>query len=297
MSIPVALLRDNAAAALAELAGAVATAWTGHWAEHPVSAEPVSAEPTDCCLLRAVYATDLDGLRLLDRLVVCRDGAEDGWPVITLLSGDEQVMLRPGPVTGGSREYTTADRWAAPGPLTLRLDWPGVRAAPRPDARVSVMVERNAELRAGTVTPPALVLRSPVSQLDVARPCLRWTEQLPLTGASVAEALQNGFDALFGKQPDGHRVSIEVSYSLPIGAPPPADAVSDPRMVLPVLMAPELLLAPDLAATLAARLEAWREANQPSATGAQWRVRLALLSTPGEPPLLSFDQLVFEVPG
>lgn len=293
----VEVLRGNAAASLVELAAAVAAAWTGHGTGYPVSAEPASAEPTDCCLLRAVYATDLDGRRLLDRLVVRRDGVEDGWPVITLVDGDEQAPLTPGPVTAGSREYTAADRPAAPGPMTLRLEWPGVRAAPRPDARVSVRVERNAELRAGTVTSPALVLRSPVSQLDVARPSLRWTEQLPLTGVDVAQALQNGFDALFGEQPDGYRVSIEVSYAAPIQASAPAGEAGGSTLVLPVLMAPELLLAPDSATTLAATLEAWRQENQPAAAGAQWRVRLALLSTPGEPPLLAFDQLVYDIPG
>lgn len=278
------------------------------------SAGPANAQLTDY-RLRAVYTTDTatgstgepgepGGDRLLDRLVVSRDRDEDGWPVITLVKRTEQVPLTPGPVTDKTREYTAAERPAAPGPVTLRLDWPGLRGKPHPDAQIALWVERNRTLPAGAPTSPAFVLTARPTRLDPVNPAVRWSERLPLTGANLADALQNGFDDLFGTRPAGCRLRVEVSYAAPVSPPPLPDvtpinaspaagSVSDQWMVLPALLSPELLLAPDTAAILAAELEAWRQAYQPTTDGAEWRLRLALLSTSGEPPLLAMDQLVF----
>lgn len=301
-----AAVRDNAAVSLVELAGAVATAWAGHWLDHPpADAESADAQPADAdaigwCRLRAVYATAPDGRRLLDRLVVSLDDAEDPWPLITLVSGDEQAPLTPGPVVAGARNYAAAEHPGVPGPLRLLLDWPGLRGAPLPDAQVSVAVKRNPALQAGTPTSPALVLRTPVSQLDVARPAVRWSERLPLAGATLTEALQNAFDELFGEQPNafrkffrgqpvGWRLRIAVRYASPIGG---SGAATDLWTVLSALLA-ELLLGPDAAATLAASMERWRQEVKPPTAGAEWRLGVTLLSD--EPPLLAFDELVFPV--
>jgi hypothetical protein len=288
--IDAATLRGNAAASLAELATAVATAWARHWpGPGAVSSGPAAAGLASGYRLRAVYASDTDttsGARLLDRLVVSRTGAESGWPVINMVSGDQQLPLTPGPVTDQTREYATSERPAAAGPLTFRLDWPGLRGAPGPDARITVIAERNSVLRTGAVTSPALVLTGQPIQVEVASPSLRWSEELPLTGNDIGQALQNAFDVLSEGQPDS-RFSIEVGYAEPVG---------ELHTVLPVLLIPELALAPDSAATIATELNAWQHATKPATTGAEWQLRMALLSPrAGEPPLLTFDRLVFGV--
>ncbi len=286
--------RANAAATLVELATAVTTAWSGHWAGHPPAAPPAGAGPAgapliDSYRLRAVRSTEGDQ-GLPDRLVVSRDGADGDWPAITLVSGDEQAMLTPGPEIDGAREYVAAGPPAAPGPLTVRLAWPGLRGAPRPDARITVTAERNGALRAGTPTLPALVLAARPAQVAIVPPCVRWPEELPLTGNSLAHALQNAFDTFAeqsGEQPGGVRLSVEAGYAEPVG---------ELRTVLPVLLIPELVIGPDSARPVADALQAWQRAYRPATAGAQWQLRVTVLpAREGEPPLLVFDQLVFPV--
>ena len=281
-----ATVRDTAAASLIELVTAVAAAWSQHWIGR-LTASPSSA-PTSGYRLRAVYRSQPDGGRQLDRLVVRRASAEDSWPAITLDSTGMQTPLTPGPVTDDTREYVLAAP-ADPSPLTVRLDWPGLRGAPRPDARVTLTAERNAVLPAGPPIAPEFLLASPAQQLEVARPSLRWSEELPLAGVNLAQALQNAFDAVVGDQPENARLSIEVGY---------AELVGEHHTVLPVLLVPDLQLAPDSADTVAAQLEGWQRAYKPATAGAQWRVRLAVPSAQqGEPPILVFDQLVYPVTG
>ena len=282
-----AALRDNAGAALVELAAAVAAAWSQHWtSQEPVAAEPAGALPSQGYRLRALCTAGQHGRRL-DRLVVSRTRAEDSWPVITLGGPGQQVPLAPGPITDETREYVPAAHPIEADQLTFRLDWPGLRGAPRPDARIGLVAVRNTVLRDGAPTSPAFVLASPVRQVDIAPPSVRWPQELPLHGATVAEALQNAFDVLGGEQPGGARLSVEVGY---------AEQVGELHTVLPVLLVSELVPAPDSAGAIAARLEEWRRRYQPATAGAQWRLRLALLSAhPGEPPLLTFDQLVVPV--
>ncbi|MDQ1740065.1 MAG: hypothetical protein QOE53_1717, partial [Pseudonocardiales bacterium] len=276
----------EAAVSLAELAATVATAWSQHWAERD-SAAPSDAAPAGGYRLRATYATQPDNRRLLDRLVVHRASAEYGWPVISLESADRQATLTPGPVAGQTREYV-ANQPVPAGSLAVRLEWPGLRGAPHPAARISLTAERNAVLPAGAPISPAFLLISEAHQTDVAAPAVRWNEELPLTGAAIAEALQNAFDALVGEEPEDIRLSIEVGYAEPLG---------ELRTVLPVLLIPELEPVPNSAEAIAAQLAEWQRAAQPATAGAQWRVSLAVLSAHADqPPILAFDQLVFPVP-
>ena len=278
-------VRDNAAAALTELAVAVAAAWSQHWAGREPASDPAEVPPAAGYRLRAVYDSNPAGRRL-DRLVVSRARAEDSWPAIALDRAEGQVPLTPGPVTGGTREYVPAAPALGADRLTFRLDWPGLRAAPRPGAEISLSAERNAVLRAGVATSPAFLLTSPVQRVDVAPPRVRWPQELPLTGASLAEALQNAFDVLAGERPDGIRLGIEVSYAYALDA--------DLDTVLPVLAIPELAPAPASASELATALTDWQHATRPATADAQWRISLAVLSAAqGEPPTLAFDRLVF----
>ncbi|HEX8767469.1 MAG TPA: hypothetical protein VF714_03820, partial [Jatrophihabitans sp.] len=282
----------NAAASLAELATAVAAAWAQHWPGGD-SAAPSEAPPAGGYRLRAVYATGPEGQRLLDRLVVRRASAEYGWPVLSLQSAARQQPLTAGPVAGQTREYIATEPVPA-GPLAVRLEWPGLRGAPRPGARISLAAERNAVLPAGPPISPLFLLSSPARGVDVTAPCLRWSEELTLTGAGIAEALQNAFDALVGEQPAGQprepvRLSLEVGYAEPVG---------ELHSLLPVLRLPEFELTSNSAGAIAADLASWQRAQQPATAGAQWRIRLAVLSaSQGEPPILAFDQLVFPLSG
>jgi hypothetical protein len=208
--------------------------------------------------------------------------------VITLLSNDQQLPLTPGPDIDRTCEYTASQRPAVRSPLTFRLDWPGLRGAPGPNARISLTVERNSELRTGAVTSPAFVLAAQPVQVEMASPSLRWSEEITLTGNGLDQALQNAFDTLCAEQPEGTRLSIEAGYAEPVG---------ELHAVLPVLLIPELALAPDSAATIAATLQDWQRAYRPATAGAEWQLRLVLRSArDGEPPLLTFDRLVFPVP-
>jgi LysM domain-containing protein len=284
----------NAAASLAELGETVAAAWAQHWAGRD-SAVPPDATPTAGYRLRAAYVTNADGGRLLDRLIVHRAGPEYGWPVISLDSADRLLPLTPGPVSGHLREYLPAEP-ASPDLPAFRLEWPGLRGAPHPDAGITVTAERNAGLRIS----PAFLLISAAQRVDVARPAVRWSEELQLTGSDIAEALQNAFDAVVGEQPDGEqsdgeqsdgeqpeniRLTIEVGYAEPVG---------ELRTVLPVLLMPDQPLNSRLARAIATRLADWQRIQQRATAGAQWRIRLAVLSANrDEPPILEFDQLVF----
>ncbi|HEX8093673.1 LysM peptidoglycan-binding domain-containing protein [Jatrophihabitans sp.] len=291
-----ATVRGNAAASLVELATAVAAAWSAHGNDYPAAdSDPVDPRLSSTYRLRAVYSdsdSTGDGGRRLDRLVVSRtgieNGIEDGWPGITLISHDGELPLTPGPVADETREYAASHHLAGTSPLTLRLDWPGLRGAPGPDARIALTVERNPTLGAGMATSAAFVLAARPIQVEVTSPSVRWSEQIPLTGDSLGQALQNAFDTLSAEQPENIRLSIEARYAEPVG---------EQHTVLAVLLIPELALQPDSAGAIAAALEDWQRAYHPATAGARWHLGLAVLSAhPGALPLLAFDQLVFPVP-
>ncbi len=297
------LYQIGAADSLVELAAAVATAWSDHWTE-PTPVAPASARPdggaagggatSDAPLvgsyqLRAVYAGQGSGPPLLDRLVVSRTGtgAGAGWPLLTVDCGDGQLPLTPGPVSGNTCEYLPADRSLVAGPLEVRLEWPGLRVAPRPAARITLTVERNAMLRAGAPTPPEFVLTTVPVEVTAASPALRWDEELQLTGASLGQALQNAFDDLSAGQPDCV-FSVEIGY---------AESAGDLETVVPVLLLSQFSPTAGSGAGIADNLAWWQRGHRwAPVPAAQWRLRLALLSlTDGEPPLVTFERLVFPV--
>ena len=59
---------------------------------------------------------------------------------------------------------------------------------------------------------------------------------------------------------------------------------------------PDLTVGPDSGSEIAAALQTWLQDHQPPTPGAHWQLRLAVLSPrAGEPPLVTFDQLVFPI--
>ena len=295
------LYQIDAADSLVELAAAVATAWSDHWTE-PAPVAPASARPNGAAAgggatgdarlvggyqLRAVYTDQGSRSRLLDRLVVSRTGAGADWPLLTVDCGDGQLPLTPGPVSGDTCDYLPADRPEVAGPLEVRLDWPGLRAVPRPAARITLTVERNAMLRAGMPTPPEFVLATVPVEITAASPALRWDEELQLTGANLGEALQNAFDDLSAGQPDCV-FSVEVGY---------AESAGDLETVVPALLLSQFSPTAGSGAGIADNLIWWQRGHRwAPVPAAQWRLRLALLSLQdGEPPLVTFERLVFPV--
>jgi hypothetical protein len=279
---------QHAAASLTGLAAAVATAWQGHRAERPPAGTPSRASTPDQAQLagdyrlRAVYASDPDGGRLLDRLVVTRTGASGSWPEVAVEAGDRQLALTPGPVTEDTREYTATERSAATGTLTVRLAWPGLLDPPAPGTAVTLSAHRNLALPG--VSPDFALTARPV-RVEVASPSLRWSETLPLPGDDLAQALQKAFEVLAGGHPE-RRATIEVRYAAPVG---------ELETVLPALLA-ETRLVPASATRLAAAMRDWQREVRPTTAGASWHLRFTVDSPrDGEPPLVTFEQLVFPV--
>ncbi|MEO7262829.1 MAG: hypothetical protein ABI047_16485 [Jatrophihabitantaceae bacterium] len=300
-------VRENAVATLAELAGAVAHAWAGHHrspaaasvrAADPEPADPAGDQRHDY-RLRAGYSWTADGTRQLERLIVTADhvsadqpGAD--WPVISWEGGGEQEPLTPGATVNGQRSYTPTRPVAASQPLTFRLQWPGLGVLSQQRAWTGIGVIRNSVLRAGARTSPDFVLTSPTLLGAEVSPANTWPEPIALSGASVAQALQTCFDALFGPRPGDVRLGLDVRYSYLLGSP--AAGGPELRAALPVASTPAVPLSPELAGNLAREVEDWRQHVGPPASGAEWHFRLALLSPrPGEPPPLVFDQLVFTI--
>jgi hypothetical protein len=287
--IDAAALRSTAARSLTTLVAAVTAAWRGHRTGNPVA---TAAAPTGVrrgagnleegfsgdYRLRAVYwATGQ-----LDRLVVGRTAIAGNWPNIAVATEDGLLPLTPGPVLGNSREYTAAGSLIA-GPLTLRMEWPGLRGAPGPGARLILTAERNTELPGDGHINPAFVLTARPVQVAVPSPSLRWDEEMPLTGSDLAQALQHAFGVLAAGQPD-RRASVGVSYVELVGGLP---------SVSPVLLG-DLVLGAEKAIGLAAAMRDWQRRVRPATAGAVWQLRLAVLSSyDGQPPLVTFERLVF----
>ncbi|MDQ1742759.1 MAG: hypothetical protein QOE23_1098 [Pseudonocardiales bacterium] len=288
--IDAASLRGAAAATLTTLVAAVTAAWQGHWTAAPVAAGPAPTNLGNSKLesgfsgdyrLRAVY-TASGGL---DRLVVSRTAVAGNWPEIAVAAEDGLLSLTPGPVLDNSREYTAAGSLVT-SPLTVRLAWPGLIGAPGPAARVTVTVERNAELPGTRQTNPAFVLTARPIQVTVPSPSLRWEQDIALPGADLVQALRDAFDVLAVGQPQ-HLSSFGVSYlELVDGLPRVRSALVG-----------DLVLGPENAVQLATSMQDWQRKVQPATEGAVWQVRFAVPSArAGEPPLLTFDRLVFPVP-
>lgn len=294
--IDAASVRGNAAATLTALVVAVTAAWGAH-RMNPVAATAGPGAPaisgrgsvqdragnagfTGEYQLRAVYSDD----GRLDRLAVSRTATEGNWPDIAVTVQDELLSLTPGPVLGNRRDYTAAGPLIA-GPLAVRLEWPGLIGPPRAAARVSLTAERNAALRGAQPTGPEFILTAQPVQVAVPSPSLRWDEELPLAGTDLTQALREAFDVLAEGQPE-HLSAFQVGY---------VELVDGLPNVRSALMG-DLVLGPENAVRLADAMQDWLRRVQPATAGATWQLRLTTPSVrDGEPPLVTFERLVYPV--
>jgi hypothetical protein len=288
-------LRGNAVASLITLVTEITTAWRGHRtgpAAATSDASPVPIKGNDAGFsgeyrLRAVYSagSNADGQHLLEVLTVSRTATDGDWPTIAVATPDGFLPLTPGPVLDDRRGYTATGSLIV-SPLTVRLEWPGLRGASGPDARVTLTAERNAALHDARPTNPEFVRTARPVQVPVPNPCLRWDEEIPLPGADLVQALRDAFDVLAVGQPQ-HLSGFQVRY---------VEFVDGLPIVRSALIG-DLVMGPENAVQLAAAMQDWQRKAQPATTeGAVWHLRLTVHSPRnGEPPLVTFERLVLPV--
>ncbi|MDW5598646.1 hypothetical protein VSS74_30070, partial [Conexibacter stalactiti] len=262
-------------------------AWEAHWSSAPPDADP-AADPRHDLSLRVEWETGPDPL--LRAVVLTRADADatTALPEVGWCEPDGSVSaLLPDPA--GSRAGALAFHPAAPivrsGPARLQLAWSGLNVAATQRAQVALATRRNARL---PNTSPFVTI-SPRSLAAAVAPALAWPDELRITGESLAAALRDALGQLFGDA-TGQQLRLQLSYGLPL-------AESTLRSWLPVALLPAEPLSPALADAIDDTASRWLEATGSPTAGAAWGIGLTLPSAvPGDPPLLTVERLLYELP-
>ena len=218
------LTQLEAAGSLVTLAGAVATAWSGHWTEPVPPPRRAPCGTSEQAVAMPPARADWPATTGCGRCIPGRapgPGCSTGWWWPDRQRGRVAAHHR-----GLRRRATAVDgrprqrrRLRVPsgrpagggGPVRGAAGVAGLRRA-RPGCRVTLTVERNAMLLDGRSTAPDFVLTAAPVEVAVTSPALRWDEPLPLTGDDLAQSLQHAFEVLAGGQP-ARRATIEVGYA------------------------------------------------------------------------------------
>lgn len=303
---------DNAAHSLAELLEPVVGAWEGHWAGGGAAGAEAGAADGDRYDCRVRVVRQAGGERLLEAVELtlptpsARPSPTGAWPQLAWQLPDETfVTLTPdgaGPHDGTLR-YLPPDGARLPSrPLpTLRASWVGLPVATVQNGRAQLSVRRNEQLVPGVPTRDPFVMTTPlVTAPDVATPALAWSDELPLSGttlaASVAAALGELFGPLAEAPLDAPPVTIQLAYGHQLIAPDPDSGGEGMRSWLPVALWPHQPLSSTLATAIADAADGWLRAVRPSPEGAAWGLSLTLSSNlprRDSRPLLTLERLVW----
>lgn len=303
---PLTPVQSNAANTLRDLASAIA----GHWGLRSSSAPNtlLAAPQTDQFTFQA-RVSDRDGpeagSREVDSLSLTAAsvgiGPDGNWPQVSALTaaGLPVALLREDVAPGESLYRVPEDAHVPASWPRFSLVFVGLNVARWQNATGSILVQRNQKLLGadGPATNPAFVFQTDrVEAASIATPFNAWDERVALstTPTSVAAALQDAFDTLFGTaaRDGGLSVTLGVAYAYELATDP-----LDPSHGLvgetPVYLYPNQILDSATAGNLQSAVDTWRGQAHPQREGGEWVFSLTLYSSLEEDrrPLLAIANM------
>ena len=155
------------------------------------------------------------------------------------------------------------------------------------------VVERNQNLIDDIQTTDAFIFATDlIVAPSVVTPLNSYGDRIDINslGATLTEALNATFDALFGSSTNGQIITMELSYGFELVAP---NSTNSQGLVtyLPIGLYPNQTISSTTASDLNAAIESWKAVNKPSEQGGEWVFSLKMYSqmTDNTQTLLSID--------
>jgi len=241
---------------------------------------------------RLIHSDDGEAV---EALRLRRDSPATEWPrIVYFTSTGEPLDLGDGVDEGDERRYVLPVPQPVPGWQDLGLQWSCLDVAQAQNANAALSAVRNRGLVGDASDVPVYRTRTVTAPQPVA-PLNRWRQDFVIrTGDEPVEtALTAALDQLFGNRLVGQTLALQLSYAY---APGSADGADLPLVTLPVaLQAPQPFDAA-IPKRIVEVLSAWRDAYQPPALRAQWRLALmqyAQIEPDTAQPLLDLQTLVY----
>jgi hypothetical protein len=222
------------------------------------------------------------------------------WPSIDYhTSSGLAVELGNGKGEGAVRTYAfdppvLSGEWPIIG-----VTWSGLGIAGMQNACASLAAVRNGDLDPQDASEDYLVYRTATTYAsEAATPFNHWPQTFDISdlGDTLDTALDAAFRALFGERRIGQRIRIELRYGYRLS--PEAEPGIEQKVYLPVALYPNHAIAADTAAQITAAASAWKDLNNPAATGGEWLfslVQFSQIDTRTPRPLLELSRIVYRL--